>query len=274
MINESKLKEKVYNFTNENLVSYRKIYNFDNAKVLSIIGSGDQYFSSLLYGAKEIDLYDVNTVAYDYFILKYYSIIILSYEEFYDFFIFDKLDNIEKYIKVRRFLPDNVRNNLDRFIYRNRKLSLISLESSLCNNSNISSRIVPYLDETNYNILQSKLRTKTPPNAYFYNLLDLPYILDNSYDIILTSNIYSGINISVKDYKELLNKFKYEQIQAYYIWIKNKTLNQEFLDNDFYINKVPSVISPKRKDYVMTLKKWDWNVISFLYCTIFYLMIK
>lgn len=255
MIKETRFKQRVYNFTNENVTSYEKIYNFDNAKVLSIIGSGDQYFSSLLYGAKEIDLYDINVIAYDYFILKYYSILILSYEEFYNFFIFNKLDNIQTYIKVRRFLPDEVRNNLDRFINKNKKLSLISLESTLCNSSNISNRTIPYLEEKKYYLLQSKLRNKTLPNVYFYNLLDLPYIANDNYDIILTSNIFSSLNIEVKEYKKLLSKFKYDQIQAYYIWVLSNQLNREFLDNGFDINKVPSVITPKKKDYVMTLKK-------------------
>ena len=57
---ESNYQGKIYNFSNENLISYESLYNFNSAKVLSVIGSGDQYFSSLLYGAKEIDLYDIN----------------------------------------------------------------------------------------------------------------------------------------------------------------------------------------------------------------------
>lgn len=257
MISETKVKQRIYNFTNENVVSYQNLFNFDNSNVLSVIGSGDQYFSSILYGAKQVDLYDINVIAYYYFILKFYSIQILSYEEFYDFFIIDKLDNINLYIKVRRFLPVEVRNALDKFINKNERLSLIALENNLCNNGNLTERTIPYLDENNYYILQSKLRSKCEPNVYFYNLTDLPNVLNNSYDLILTSNIYSGLSMKVKEYKELLNKFKYEEIQAYYIWIKNERLNREFLENNFKINEVSSVISPRRKDYVMTLRKVD-----------------
>ena len=50
--------QSVYSFTNENVNSYGNLYNFDNARVLSVLGSGDQYFTSLLYGAKSIDLFD------------------------------------------------------------------------------------------------------------------------------------------------------------------------------------------------------------------------
>ena len=43
---------KLYRFSNENLTSYQDLYDFKNKKVLSVIGSGDQYFSSILYGAE------------------------------------------------------------------------------------------------------------------------------------------------------------------------------------------------------------------------------
>ena len=39
---------KVYKFSNENLTSYQELYDFTDKKVLSVIGSGDQYFSSIL----------------------------------------------------------------------------------------------------------------------------------------------------------------------------------------------------------------------------------
>ena len=45
---------KVYKFSNENLTSYQELYDFTDKKVLSVIGSGDQFFSSILYGAKEV----------------------------------------------------------------------------------------------------------------------------------------------------------------------------------------------------------------------------
>ena len=36
---------KVYDFTNENVACLKNIYHIEGAKVLSIVGSGDQYFS-------------------------------------------------------------------------------------------------------------------------------------------------------------------------------------------------------------------------------------
>ncbi|MEG2993723.1 MAG: hypothetical protein RR847_05580, partial [Bacilli bacterium] len=87
----SYLYEKVYGFSNENISSYNSLYDFKDKKVLSVLGSGDQYFSSILFGAKEVDLFDSNRLAWFYFILKYYGIKTLSFKEFYDFFVTSNL---------------------------------------------------------------------------------------------------------------------------------------------------------------------------------------
>lgn len=69
IINKFRKKQKmnkVYPFTNENVASFNSIYDFSNAEVLSVLGSGDQCFSSMLFGAKEIELYDCNDLAWDF----------------------------------------------------------------------------------------------------------------------------------------------------------------------------------------------------------------
>lgn len=61
----------VYAFTNENLTCLKDLYDFKDKKVLTVLGSGDQYFSSVLFGAKEVDVYDIEPKAWDYFVLKF-----------------------------------------------------------------------------------------------------------------------------------------------------------------------------------------------------------
>ena len=61
---------KVYDFTNENVACLDQLYDFKDAKVLSVVGSGDQYFASILNGAKQVDLFDINPTSYLYFLLK------------------------------------------------------------------------------------------------------------------------------------------------------------------------------------------------------------
>ena len=80
------MNNKIYKFTNENLTSFKELYDFEGKKVLSVIGSGDQYFASILYGASEVTLFDKNPLAYYYLIFKYAAIKIFSYEEFIKFF--------------------------------------------------------------------------------------------------------------------------------------------------------------------------------------------
>ena len=62
---------KVYGFTNEFVAAYPEIYDFDNANVLSIIGSGDQYFTAMLAGAKSVTVFDLNVNAWHHFVLKF-----------------------------------------------------------------------------------------------------------------------------------------------------------------------------------------------------------
>ena len=44
--------QKIYDFTNENVGAFKSLFDFSNAHVLTVLGSGDQYFTSLLNGAK------------------------------------------------------------------------------------------------------------------------------------------------------------------------------------------------------------------------------
>ena len=104
---------KVYGFTNEFVAAYPEIYDFDNADVLSIIGSGDQYFTAMLAGAKNVTVFDLNVNAWYHFVLKYTAIKYLNFDEFKKFFITDNLNNIRLYFKIREHLRYNVRRWLE-----------------------------------------------------------------------------------------------------------------------------------------------------------------
>ena len=39
--------QKIYDFTNENVSAYKDLFDFSNARVLTVLGSGDQYFTYL-----------------------------------------------------------------------------------------------------------------------------------------------------------------------------------------------------------------------------------
>lgn len=250
----------VYQFTNENLSSYKDLYHFDNAKVLSVLGSGDQYFSSLLYGAKEIELYDCNFLAWDFFVLKFYSILTLDYEEFYDFFVTKRLNDLKRLKKQLLYLPDDVANRLAKLQKQYRSLSWVLHKDIILNKYN-NDYVIPYFNKEKYYKLQSILMHQKLPTFYLTYLQSLHSVVKKqSYDIILTSNIFDWLYADleeecVEEYKELLNKFNYSEIQALYCWELSETLQEELEKHNFEITNVTSVKTLNLYDSVISLRK-------------------
>lgn len=257
---------RVYPFTNENLMEYSRIYDFKNKDVLSVVGSGDQYFSSLLFGARSIQLFDINSTVNYLFALKFFSIKTLSYEEFKKFFVESKLDDISLYNKIKNELPMSVRSFFDYILLNGRKLSSlifpVSLNSSPINYN--SNRVVPYFDRETYYVLQEILRKKHYPKIHNLSLNDLYLFLNDSFDIMLFSNIFLYLNMDVRSYKEFLKKYlkllrKSGIIQAHYAWTENEVSVNEFVNNGFNCDEISSIsITPMKddfKDYVFSLKK-------------------
>lgn len=253
----------VYPFTNENVTSFKGLYNFNNARVLSVLGSGDQYFSSLLYGAKEVELYDISSMAWDYFILKYYGIMILSYEEFYDYFVIKELNDLKYFKRLILYLPSDVADRLSKVYKLNKGLSN-NLYSNVTDIMEDGTNI-PYFKSDNYYKLQSILLNEKLPIFYLTDFVKLSNkVFDKNYDVILTSNIFDWLYKdceveSVGIYKSLLEKFNYLEIQALYSWNNlDSNLEMEFLKHGFSIDMVPSSrrLSLTDKNRVVSLRKY------------------
>ncbi len=248
---------KVYPFSNENLSSYRELYNFDGAKVVSVLGSGDQYFASKLYGSKEEVLFDNNATTIYHFILKFYSIRVLSYNEFINYFVKYRLNYTNSYVKVRKYLPNEVKNYFDNFYKIKKKFSDILLTRTIVNDKDLmSDRIIPYLSEENYYKLQNILNNSELPKMYISDLLEIKNKINSKYDIMLLSNIYMYLNINAKEYKEFLSNFKNilnnnAVIQANYSW-DNRVC--EFRENNYIINEVDGANLFTSKNSVLSLK--------------------
>lgn len=254
---------KVYDFTNENVSCLKDIYDFKNSKVLSVIGSGDQYFASILGGAKQVDLYDVNPTAYLYFILKFYAIRELAFEEFYDLLVLKNFSNEVIYNKLEKVLPiealkyykfliTNVKLKRQ-LLFRKDGINLLTKynEKYYFKNNNT---VIPYFREDKYYELQKRLKNLPLPTFYKKNILEL--IPEQKYDILLTSNIYFYAHLTVFDYVEELKKFDIPQIQVGYDWYGFEV--DEFNYMECIINLVaPS--SPReystRRNFVYSIKK-------------------
>lgn len=252
--------KKVYRFTNENVASFNDLYKFDNAKVLSVLGSGDQYFTSLLNGASDIELYDINNLAWDYFVLKFYGIMILSYEEFINYFVANKLDDYEYFKKIKNYLPFSVSNKLENLYSKNGKLSWIFEYDPLACYGDY--KIIPYFKEDEFYKLQSILRKRELPTFYLRDFSNLSTILcGKSYDIILASNIFYSLYLSneidkLHLFKDILNSYNYSEFQAIYCWWLNDDMREKLLENNFDIESVHTSRSLKfSDDYVISLRK-------------------
>ena len=243
--------EKVYGFTNENIDAFPEFFNFDNASVLTVLGSGDQYFSALLNGAKNVDVFDINYLAWYHFILKYTAIKVLSYEEFMQMFVSDNLDNLSIYAKLRKYLPDEVKYFFDKLISLGRTFSSIKIKNIIFDNAKINN--IPYFNENTYYKLQSILQSSNFPAFYNCNLLDILKFTKKSYDVALLSNIYHYLNNNPSDYHDFLSKINCPEILALYTWILNEEEKYEFLENGFDIHQIPGVLH--ESDYIVTLSR-------------------
>ncbi len=253
---------KVYPFTNENLSSYNDIYDFKGADVLSVVGSGDQYFSSILFGANSVTLFDNNVNTLYYFYLKFYSIMVLSYEEFINFFVNTSLQYTDSYIKVREYLPIKVRAFFDNVMVTKGLSSLVLPRVILSDMRDFNSgRVIPYLDRDNYYKLQEMLKSQSFPELKLASLENLHSELSTKYDLMLFSNIYMYLVMRVKQYKEFLKNYKKfltsdGVIQAQYCWTSKY---DEFVSYGFNCDLVDpanyQLHESGKKDAVISLVK-------------------
>jgi len=256
---------KVYDFTNENVSCLNDLYNFKDANVLSVVGSGDQFFASILYGAKNVDLFDVNPTAYLYFLLKFYSIRELTYKEFYELFLLKKFDNLVIYEKLEGVLPIEVlkyykylmlctKKNQNEF-FRIDGISLLSKKNQKYYFKN-KKTVIPYFNSNNYYKLQKKLKETSIPKFFNCNILNEQHKFKEKYDIILMSNIYNINELEFLEYTKRLQEFNCPEIQAFYDW--HGDYFPLFSLRDYKVDLVePSSPSDftKYKNFVYSLKK-------------------
>lgn len=256
---------RVYDFTNENVSCLKYLYQFDNAKVISVVGSGDQYFSSILNGAKKVDLFDLNPTSYLYFVLKFYSIRELTYEEFYDFLILKKFNNINIYNKLETVLPLEVLKyyrslmiyytKVKDMFFRKDGINIFSKKNQKYYFNN-EKTIIPYFIKDNYYLLQEKLKNIKLPNFFEINLLNLKSVIKENYDILLCSNIYDYVGIDIIEFVETIRNFNIPEIEVFYDWYG--IYIEDFVNMGCHVDKVlPSSPSQynKKLNYIYSLKR-------------------
>ena len=241
--------KRVYTMTNENVSSFKQLYNFDMANVFTVLGSGDQYFTSLLNGASEVSVFDVNYTAWLFFRIKFKAIRVLNYNDFVKLFICRKFDDIEIYNKMYDYLSYD---ELNYYVY----LANNSILFNSCFHPNTllriddKERLIPYLDVDNYYKLKEIISKRKLPKFYLDDFMKLPVKM--GYDIILLSNIYDYIDLGFDEFKKQIDKYQARDVLAKYCFSFND-IDEVFLDNGFVMSMVDGIINDK--NYVLSLKR-------------------
>ncbi|HAB66272.1 MAG TPA: hypothetical protein DCE23_02790 [Firmicutes bacterium] len=187
-------------FTTENQEGISKVIDYKGKDVLTVAASGDQYISSVYYGAGNVDIFDINKFSYYITCLKVASLVSLDYETFVGFLIPVHNEGIEKSFwnlrtlkKVIKNMPTDVAYFWDLVMYECKKHGFDGnfvipnhRNSTKCN---VIKGMPFYSSPEEYYKLQSLLKKREYPKYYEVDLLELSSVVTDSYDVIYLSNI-------------------------------------------------------------------------------------
>lgn len=94
--------ELIYPFTNENIKGYYKKFDFEDKSLLTVGSSCDQAINASFNNCHDITLMDICPYTKYYYYLKVSAIIALTYQEYLEFFYFNKNNN-KNYFNANTF---------------------------------------------------------------------------------------------------------------------------------------------------------------------------
>ncbi len=207
---------KIILFSNENLEGTAAKLSYGNKSVLTIAGSGDQYLAAKYYGAKNVDIFDINRFSYYLTCLKIVAIQHLGYYKFLNFFVppymfepkehFFEVSILESLIPfmspdVAYFWRQVIISNGNK---KNIDIGRIANINNLgCDEVGIKNGSPFYESKENYMELQRILANAEKPTFIETDVLRIKSVLKNSYDIAYLSNIVFRLAISNKKTSEL-----------------------------------------------------------------------
>lgn len=182
-----------YYQTNENLVDMYEQIDFNNKKVLSVMGSGDQVLTSYFLGAKKVDAFDKNRLSIYYYYLRLWSIKYMN-------MLYPEIDNKRWMYSLLKLV--NPKNEIEAKV---RKFYL----NHLNNNTNLNKLFYNVEEQPDGKTLYSSAKDlkdliEKPINFYVADMF-LKNKIDKKYDIIIMSNILEW----ARGNKKLLDVAKY-----------------------------------------------------------------
>ena len=226
---------KCYLFSNENLKEYFQYFYVKEKDILTVCGSGDQILSYILYGAKNIDSFDCNKLAYFHYMLKKAAVQSLDFDEFlklYDIgnhninkaMIYKKIQCNLQNNDIKHFWNDIFQKNIFNNLFLNKNFHL-----------DLFSKTIPYLNKNDY----YKLKENIEKSNVIFDCIDLMEIMNynKKYDFINLSNIYDYVNKA--DFIKLINKIIEYNLKTDgcilidYCWIiqSNTSVNKKTFDS-------------------------------------------
>lgn len=193
---------KIYPFNNEELNTYYKDFNYDGP-VLCVASSGDHMLHTILQGATDITLFDINRLTKYYSMLKLAGVKTLSYKEFFDYFMVTSeklnLTNKKLYEKVRRALYPEDRCFWDDVISDG--LTVNNFYNGIFDVEPVNNA---YYDEDLYYDLQSKSLSIKSPKFIETDVFELPKNLSaqDRFSSIFLSNISDYVD--EREFEKLL----------------------------------------------------------------------
>lgn len=217
--------ENAYLFTNEMINGYMP--DLSGQDILSVAGSGDQYFNALLNNGNHVDLFDINYISKFIIYLKKAGFENLDYDVFCIFFGLYNIHHIFDYDIYKSF--SNAINE-EAQIYWNYLYALTRYRGYSIYESDIVSnyhdhteRIIKsnnYFKEEDFLRLK-KILSGIPDISFTHtDINDLPSLLRKKYDSIFLSNIgtYQNNTNFIKIIKKLAKHLN-ENGQIYFAYI-------------------------------------------------------
>lgn len=190
-------------FGTENQEEINKILNYKDKDVLTPASSGDQYLGAFYYGAKSIEIYDINRFTKYITYLKIASIMVLTYEEFIAFWIPIENGVIKKtfwskkiFNKLNDTLTKDVAYFWDNVMHatKDKKYGNFILPDAYMNDIDTVMRGMPfYSNEEEYYKLQSLLKGSVFPQFHEMDIRNINEEFNKKYDLVYLSNIIESL---------------------------------------------------------------------------------
>lgn len=183
----------LYNFATEDIASYITSFN-SIENYLTVCASGDQVINAIIYGAKNIDTFDINFLSKHALILKLSSIKCLNSNDIVKLFTTYDPKLLEKVISNTDIMVQQFWESIFKE-YRTDIVGEFFGEYKIPENTIYD--INPYLIPNNLEQLKSLLDSINI-NFIESDLYSLPKFLKNKYDAINLSNIYEYLNFDTQ----------------------------------------------------------------------------